>query len=513
MQPQGTRYFPELRARSGVLVVDGFGIKLSVRNGQLIIRDGVGDERRDATFHRATCKLRRLVILGHEGFVTLEAVRWLADVGASVIHIDRNGRLLQTSALWGNDDPRLRRSQALAASSPLGVEISRYLLREKITGQMRVLRERGGDEAGREEIASARDALENAPTLDALRSTESRAALAYWSALASTEMTFATKDVQRVPTHWLTLGPRSSPLTNSPRSAATPGHALLNYCYALLEAECRIACLVVGLDPGLGIVHADQRARDSMALDLMEVGRPAVDAFVLELLSSRVLGVKDFHETRQGVCRVLAPLTHELTSAAPTFGQEIARATERVAKMLLGKTRVPVPTPLTEDNRSAGREGVRRSKRRAARSKLHRLAQACISCGVVLPDTSRTYCDDCLPERRQEVLGSFSSAGPAALAKMRREGKDPLSQPETKERLRQANARRGEEAAAWDADHERPDPEDFRREILPGLAEVPLGKLMQATGLSKRYVWLIRRGGYVPHPRHWGALRSLVTVV
>jgi len=89
---------------------------------------------------------------------------------------------------------------------------------------------------------------------------------------------------------------------------------------------------------------------------------------------------------------------------------------------------------------------------------------------------------------------------------MRRDGKDPMSRPEPKKRLGQANTRRREEAAAWDAAHARPDPEIFRREILPGLADVPLGAMMRATGLSKRYVWLIRRGGYVPHPRHWEAL-------
>jgi hypothetical protein len=127
----------------------------------------------------------------------------------------------------------------------------------------------------------------------------------------------------------------------------------------------------------------------------------------------------------------------------------------------------------------------------------------------VLSGTTRTYCDECLPERRQEVLPSFSSSGPEALARMRSDGEDPISRPEAKKRLGQANARRREETAAWDAEHDRPDPEIFRREILPGLAEVPLGAMMRATGLSKRYVWLIRRGGYVPHPRHWSALRTL----
>lgn len=48
------------------------------------------------------------------------------------------------------------------------------------------------------------------------------------------------------------------------------------YLYPILESEARIACLTLGLDPGLGIWHADYRSRDSFALDLMEAVRPDV---------------------------------------------------------------------------------------------------------------------------------------------------------------------------------------------------------------------------------------------
>jgi hypothetical protein len=39
--------------------------------------------------------------------------------------------------------------------------------------------------------------------------------------------------------------------------------------------------------------------------------------------------------------------------------------------------------------------------------------------------------------------------------------------------------------------------------------QISLTALMQATGLSLRYCWLIRRGERVPHPRHWAALAKL----
>jgi hypothetical protein len=54
------------------------------------------------------------VFLGHTGYLSLDALRWLADVGIAWIHLDPDGRVLSTSASLGLNDPRLRRAQALA---------------------------------------------------------------------------------------------------------------------------------------------------------------------------------------------------------------------------------------------------------------------------------------------------------------------------------------------------------------------------------------------------------------
>jgi hypothetical protein len=48
----------------------------------------------------------------------------------------------------------------------------------------------------------------------------------------------------------------------------------------------------------------------------------------------------------------------------------------------------------------------------------------------------------------------------------------------------------------------------FQRDTLPLIQNVPLSRLQQATGLSLRYVSLIRRGERTPHPRHWQALEE-----
>jgi hypothetical protein len=46
----------------------------------------------------------------------------------------------------------------------------------------------------------------------------------------------------------------------------------------------------------------------------------------------------------------------------------------------------------------------------------------------------------------------------------------------------------------------------FEREILPLIKGAQLSRLQRTTGLSLRYVSLIRRGERVPHPRHWPLL-------
>ena len=146
-------------------------------------------------------------------------------------------------------------------------------------------------------------------------------------------MRFSAADARRLPEHWQHFGQRTSPFTGGPRFAANPGNALLNYAYAMLEAETRIACLTVGLDPTLGVVHADYGTRDSFALDLMEPIRPHVDRHILDLLRTTTFRFADFFETRRGGCRLLPPTTRQLADATPWLAQLVAPVAEQAARL------------------------------------------------------------------------------------------------------------------------------------------------------------------------------------
>jgi len=520
MRPDSTAPLSWPLRNASVSVADGYGIRVFVQRGQLVVEDGVGRNRRRRVYARATHGLSRLVLLGREGFVTLEALRWLTDLGIAFLHIDRNGRVLASSQ-GGSGDARLRRLQALCATTSTGLEISRSLLRMKLTGQARVLATLDANAELVSAFESSMEALEAADSLGELVFAERDAALAYWTAWAPVNVTFARSDAKLVPEYWLRFGKRGSPLTSAPRLAINPANALLNYLYAILEAETRIACLTVGLDPGLGIVHVDYRSRDSFVLDLMEAARPDVDAYVLDLLRSRAFTRRDFSETRRGICRVLAPLSHELIKTAPHWASTIAPIVEGIASQLSdspGSRIDQLSTPLTGTNRAAGRTRKPRRHSRVAKATQPQPSKvrtptpmpACKRCNEPVPRRERVYCDACLPHyQREQYAKAFSGSGLEAIERMKQTGHDPTHTAAAEEKRGATTAERKRAIREWEARYGKlTDLAAFGRDILPLIQGVSLSRLRCATGLSVRYVSQVRRGEKIPHPKHWDAFLS-----
>src|SRR5579862_862532 len=496
-------------ARGRVAVVDGYGIKISTRRGHLVVEDGLGRDRRTRVYARVAHGLSRVVVLGHDGFITLAATRWLNDLGISLLQVDRDGSVLTTSA-GGTGDARLHRLQALAPSSGIGVAIAKTLLGEKLAGQRRVLKSVNPSAAGIAALESCIKVIEAAETLGEIVLAERDAAITYWAAWSSVAVHFTAKDTRLTPAHWLRFGQRGSPLSTAPRLAVNPANALLNYLYALLEAETRIACLAVGLDPGLGVVHVDYRSRDSFVLDVMEAARPDVDAFVLTLLRTRKFTRSDFAETRRGICRILPPLSHELSQTAEHWGRLIAPIVEAVAHQLAdspGSRIADSPTPLTRTRRQRTSRQPKRHVVRMSSASTSSNPPACKRCGGPVPRASRVYCDDCLPPyQRDQYAEAFHGSGLQAIEERKQKGNDPTHGDTAGQRRATSNVRRKSEVREWDERFGKlTDLSAFQREILPLIQTVPLSRLQQATSLSLRYVSLIRRGEKTPHPRHWQA--------
>jgi CRISPR-associated protein Cas1 len=86
-------------------------------------------------------------------------------------------------------------------------------------------------------------------------------------------------------------------------------NAMLSFGYTLLTGEAVTALHASGLEPGIGVIHAEGNDKPSLALDMMEEFRPVItDSVVLNLLRREQITRKSFR-SESGKDSVL--LTHE----------------------------------------------------------------------------------------------------------------------------------------------------------------------------------------------------------
>src|SRR5487761_654888 len=487
----------------GVVTLFGYGIKVYVDRGHLTIEDGVGPVRREDRLPRIGHGLRRLVVIGSEGVGSPAALRLLADQDASFVMLDRDGSVLATTGPVRSSDARLRRAQALAHQSGVALQIAKDLLDKKLIAQEQLVREKLQNSGAAERIAEMRRGLRICQSIDALRPLEALAAKGYWAAWRNVRVDFPTKDLGRVPEHWSTFGTRESPLTASPRLAVNPPNAMLNYLYALLESEARLAIAALGLDPGLGVMHFDSPSRDSLASDLMEPIRPRGDAYVLDWITRGPLRREWFFEQRDGNCRLMASFALRLSETTSTWARAVSPLAEGISRMFSASVpkrskRIFPSTRLTQNSRREGR-GISPNLSLVAPP---RPASVCRNCGAATRGAQ--YCRACSPMALRENLINAAKLGRIATHTPKAEAR------------RAATMQRQEAAKqAWKPSDlpEWLNEKVYREQIQPKLATLTVLAIASALGLSKPYATDIRAGRRVPHPRHWMPLAQLLRVI
>ena len=489
--------------RHGVVTLFGYGIQVRVDRGHLLLEDGIGSDRCRYRFPRVGHGLKRLVVIGSDGMVSLAALRWLADQKVSFVMLERDGSVLVTTGPVRPSDARLRRAQALASQSGTAIQIARELIDRKLAGQEEVARHKLLASESAATIHRYRSELAEADTPETVRLIESQAAGAYWAAWRTLPITFPRKDEPRVPVHWRVFGARVSPLTGSPRLAVNPPNAMLNYLYAVLESESRLAAAALGLDPGIGVLHVDTPARDSLACDLMEVVRPQVDAYLLDWITREPLKREWFLEQRDGNCRLMAQLAIKLSETAPTWGHAVAPIAEWVAGTLWSRGRKPagdasLPTRLTQRHKRDAKGGsplpppISPSRRE----------NLCRGCGKTIQIGS-SNCAKCAVDGATERLVNAANLGRVAARR-----------PEALAKHVASRRRHAQACSAWDASRQPAwlTGETYSQKIQPLLAGVSTSAIRSRIGVSRWYAGRIREG-YRPHPRHWLALAELAGIV
>jgi len=83
--------------------------------------------------------------------------------------------------------------------------------------------------------------------------------------------------------------------------AADRFNAFLNYGYGVMYSKVEAACVIAGLDPYIGFIHADNYNKVSLVFDLIEMFRIFVEEPVFYLFSKRRVSSEHVDEVKGGV--------------------------------------------------------------------------------------------------------------------------------------------------------------------------------------------------------------------
>ena len=216
--------------------------------------------------------------------VSAQAMRSLFERDIDVFHFSYGGWLLGLSTGLPSKNVMLRIRQTTAAARGQ-LDAPRRMIAGKIRNCRVLLRRNGGEPAARVvgQLAELARRAEQAAGAAELLGIEGAAARLYFEAFPQ-----LVSRADELP------GPTFSGLRNR-RPPTDAINCLLSFCYGLLIKEVLAACLAVGFDPYIGLLHRPRFGRAALALDLAEEFRPLLaDSTVLTLVNNREVGAADF---------------------------------------------------------------------------------------------------------------------------------------------------------------------------------------------------------------------------
>lgn len=312
---------PKRERRNHPLILSGYGVSLRIENGALEIRNGFThypQQREEFRFFRGQLDVpERIIMLDGDGSLSFSVIEWLQEQNIVLVRIGWDGK--STVVIGGSGSPtngeKLKWQFDLEHSPHGRIEFGTELISKKLEASRNTLLANFPNSEIREkaisQIAKCRDRLRagRLQTIDGLLQIEGAGANAYFSVWLGLAIRWKKGSEKRVPENWLAYDRRSSILSGKKFKnwrASHPINAMLNYGYAVLEANTRIRVVSEGYDPRIGILHVGRtrEKEDSFVFDMMEPLRPVVDGAVLDFVRDQTFSAKDFVLRSDGACRL-----------------------------------------------------------------------------------------------------------------------------------------------------------------------------------------------------------------
>jgi CRISPR-associated protein Cas1 len=280
------------------LLISGFGTSITVDKRRLVISDKKGER---LEFYPHQIDHDSIIIDGHTGNISFEAIRWLSKHDINVTVLNWNGNLLACINPKEPNNGRLRTKQyAKYSDDDARYMIAFKIIEEKVRQSHNLLKElspyyQGIDLEAFEKAIEAEkphynpnDKRKAKDRLNSLLQYEGKIAALYWEYLAKVfNHLYPEFNYQN----------RRNKSYSWNMNASDEINALLNYGYAILESQIRKAINSVGLDMSVGFLHETSSGKTPLVYDLQELYRWLIDLSVIQLLEEKKLGKKDFTTT------------------------------------------------------------------------------------------------------------------------------------------------------------------------------------------------------------------------
>lgn len=271
----------------GVLYLLSKGSSAKKDGGRIVI------EKEEELVGRMPIRSLNSVVIGPSANISTAAIYACLEAKIPIFFLNKKWGLLGQLADDQASVPVIRQQFATLEDPALAMELAKSLVNEKIGNQYRLLKsytrtvQASQLTKSLKEIKAEQGKVVACETEESLRGIEGSCARQYF-------MGFATL-----------LDNRTWHFKGRTRPATDPANALLNFGYAFLEREVRIAIIGQGLDPRIGFFHSNNNRKDSLVLDLMELFRqPVIDRFVLNLLRLQTYKLQHFEKNDEGECRL-----------------------------------------------------------------------------------------------------------------------------------------------------------------------------------------------------------------
>ncbi|SDO93208.1 CRISPR-associated endonuclease Cas1 [Selenomonas ruminantium] len=269
----------------GVLYLLSKGATVRKDGGRLVI------EKENRLVGRMPIRSLTSIVVGPAANISTPAVFACLENNIPIFFLNKKWQLLGQLANEHASVAVIRQQFACLEDYDMSMQLAKSVVSEKIRNQYRLLKSytRSSQNSALTKalkmLKAERSKVDTADSADSLRGIEGNCAQNYFAGFGAL------------------LDNRTWHFKGRTRPATDPANALLNFGYAFLEREVRIAVIAQGLDTRIGFLHSNNDRKDSLVFDLMELFRqPVIDRFVLNLLRLQVYKPQDFAKDDEDIC-------------------------------------------------------------------------------------------------------------------------------------------------------------------------------------------------------------------